>query len=97
DTTGTLSESGGNFVVLPLAGINAEYAFTNLLRLGINAAGIHLSSDKVLDAGAAIWFHFDRHWEAAVGYQFYGQEIDTEEVFNRMNYDIVYLAVAHTF
>jgi len=90
-------EQKSDFVALPLIAGDVGYWLTPSMKLGAFAAGIDLSDDQVLDAAAYFGYRFNRHWEGTIGYQYYGQVIDTEELFNEAQYNIIYTAVAHTF
>ena len=54
-------------------------------------------SDEMFNGTALIRYQIDPRWEMTAGYQFYDRDIDSRELRNRVNYDLLMLGFAHSW
>jgi len=86
-----------DFVVLPLARLYLSYHFTEHFELYIDAEGMQISTDRLVDSGIGFNWFINPHWSAWIGYRFYDKDITTDDLFNRVSYNALVLGVGHTF
>jgi membrane-associated phospholipid phosphatase len=86
-----------DFVMLPLARLYLSYHFTDHFELYIDAEGMALSNDRLIDSGIGFNWFINPHWSAWVGYRFYDKDIVTDDLYNRVSYNALVFGVGHTF
>lgn len=86
-----------DFIMLPLARLYLSYHFSEHFELYIDAEGMALSNDRLVDSGIGFNWFINHHWASWVGYRFYDKDITTNDLFNRVSYNAVVLGVGHTF
>ncbi len=83
--------------MLPLARLYLSYHFSEHFELYIDAEGMQISTDRLVDSGIGFNWFIDHHWLAWVGYRFYDKDISTDKLNNRVSYNALVLGVGHTF
>ena len=73
------------------------FDITRDLSVVVAADGLSLSNDWMLDAGAYLNYRFSDRWDATAGWQYYGRDIETDEITNRVRYDMPHLAIAYSW
>ena len=82
---------------LPYLHASVGYKFGSKFRIDLGGDGMVLPEDWMVDAGITLTWQFHPRWELLGGYQFYDREISTQEIRNRVAYDIPFLAVASSW
>ncbi len=86
-----------DFVMLPLARLYLSYHFSEHFELYIDAEGMQISTDRLVDSGIGFNWFIDHHWSTWAGYRFYDKDISTDDLFNRVSYNAMVFGVGHTF
>jgi len=84
-------------VLAPLAVLEMEYPFTLKWGLTADVSGMDLSGDRLVDAGVALRYRFNRTWDASLGYRYYDRAVDSSAFTNDVQYDFVTLGVGYSF
>jgi hypothetical protein len=83
--------------IVILARLYLSYHFSEHFELYIDAEGMQISTDRLVDSGIGFNWFIDHHWSAWVGYRFYDKDISTDDLFNRVSYNAMVFGVGHTF
>lgn len=83
--------------ILPIATATLGYQLTPKTSVNMDVDGTYLSSDYMLDAIIAIKYQINRQWDFSLGYEYYNREIDTDDIINKVVYNIPYIAVAYSW
>ncbi len=86
-----------DFVMLPLARLYLSYHFSEHFEIYIDAEGMQISTDRLVDSGIGFNWFINHHWSAWVGYRFYDKDITTDDLFNQVSYNAMVFGVGHTF
>jgi membrane-associated phospholipid phosphatase len=93
----SISAQVKDFVMLPLARLYFSYHFSDHFELYIDAEGMALSNDRLIDSGIGFNWFINHHWAAWTGYRFYDKDITTDDLYNRVSYNALVFGVGHTF
>jgi hypothetical protein len=74
---------------------NLGYDFSPRWKLGLLIDWMSLDNDKILDLGLSLNYRIARVWDCTAGFLLYQREISTDELYNDVEYQIPYVAVAH--
>jgi len=69
-----------DFVLLPLVGVKAGYAFSEKWRVLAECEGIYLGDDTVLDTAIWVEWQFARQWDLKLGYRVVDRDVDTSKL-----------------
>jgi hypothetical protein len=94
---GTVVSSARDQAILPFAHGSVGYQITPKWSVGVEADGIYLSDDQMLDAVAFVNYRISDRWDFTGGYQYYSREIDQSEIRNNVVYNIPYLSIAYSW
>lgn len=97
--TANFSQLAGvdDWVALPILNGSIGYKITPWLTFSVDAEGIYLSDDAMIDAIAAFNFKIGHSWDITLGYEYYARDIETSDLTNHVIYNVPYLAVAHSW
>ena len=98
EVNGSLSRKVHDDVILPFLHGSVGYEITEEWEVIFAGDGTYFDSDYMLDTALSLKYHITDRWDASVGYQFYGREIDTDELKNEVEYDVApYFAVGYSW
>jgi hypothetical protein len=78
----------------PFLGTAVEHKFTPNWVLEVNANGMAINNNWILDTGAEFIWRPARAWDIALGYKYFSRKIETDIFYNKVNYNIPYLSFA---
>lgn len=93
----SLDSSIEDVALVPYAHYSIGYLFGEHWALSSGGALSKLSNDWLVDTGIYVDYLLNRHWGLRVGYQFYDREISTDELFNRVSYNIPHVSVNYSW
>ena len=76
-----------------LAG-EVEYRFSPHWALGANISGMTLDDDWLLNAGGEVIWRPARAWDVALGYDYFSRKIESDTLYNEVDYNIPYLSIS---
>ena len=94
----TVSNKVHDDVVLPTVNMAVGYEITPRWQAILGGEFGYLSSDWMADTTLALQYRINDHWDASMGYQYYARDIDTDEIYNEVEYDVVpYFTVGYAW
>jgi hypothetical protein len=86
-----------DWLFLPYASASVGYQITPKWLVAVSADGIYLSDDSMLDAVGYVNYKISDKWDFSLGYRYYGRDIQTSELTNRVIYSGPYGAIAFSW
>jgi membrane-associated phospholipid phosphatase len=97
-TTGTpVSAKVDDRVWLPMVSAGMDIKISHKWSFIADIAGISLSNDKQIDGSLLFSYQFNPKWDAAFGYNYYERDIETSELTNHAQFDMVSLVTGYSF
>lgn len=93
----TLESSLNDIVALPIGHLAAGYSFTPRWGISLVTEGTYLSTDWMVDSALVGEYRHSAHWTWKLGYQFYDREIETDELRNRVAFNVPYASVRYSW
>jgi hypothetical protein len=93
-STDSLSASVEDVALLPYLTASLGYRVVPELLVGVQGDATALSDDWMLDLAAVVQWRFHPRWKVQGGYQYYAREIATSQIYNKVGYNVPFLAVA---
>ncbi|MFA9420973.1 MAG: phosphatase PAP2 family protein [Gammaproteobacteria bacterium] len=82
---------------LPMVSAGMDIKLNHKWSILVDIAGISLSTDKQVDGSLLFSYQFNPYWDAAFGYSYYERDIETSELTNHVQYDILTLVTGYSF
>jgi len=76
----------------PYLALALEHKLSRHWILEARAGGMTLADDWILDLGGEIVWRPARAWDVALGYVYFSRKIESDTFYNKVNYDVPYLA-----
>jgi hypothetical protein len=94
----TVSNKVHDNVVLPTVHGAVGYEITPEWQAILAGEFAYLSSDWMADATLSLKYQISDHWDASLGYQYYTREIDTDDMYNEVEFDVApYFTVGYAW
>jgi lipopolysaccharide assembly outer membrane protein LptD (OstA) len=94
----TVSNKVHDNVVLPTVHGAVGYEITPEWQAILAGEFTYLSSDWMADATLSLKYQISDHWDASLGYQYYTREIDTDDMYNEVEFDVApYFTVGYAW
>lgn len=94
---GTVSAKKKDTKLIPIINSYVSYNLSRRLKAYGDIAGITMSDRDLLHSSAGLSYELDRSWDISFGFGIYDREIITDDLKNKLRYDISYITLGYTF
>ena len=92
-----VSSKATSDIWLPLVNAAVGYQFNPRLSVVAELGGLSLSDQKQLDATLSVGYRLDRYWDAGIGIGHYRHDIETSDLSNELEYNVLMTYVGYSF
>ena len=92
-----VSSKATSDIWLPLVNAAVGYQFNPRLSVVAELGGLSLSDQKQLDATLSLGYRLDRYWDAGIGIGHYRHDIETSDLSNELEYNVLMTYVGYSF
>ena len=96
-TDGAKADKATSDVWIPLINAALGYQCSQRISLTADLTGLSIGDQKQLDANISLGYRVNKYWDTGIGYGIYDHETDTNELKNKIKYNVLMLYVGYSF